>query len=224
MNAEHASVRVLLGAHVLGGLSPEERAEVDDHLAQCPDCRAEVVAFSVVPGLLGRGPIPGPLEPEAPREGSFAALLESVRRERRRTRRTMRLRALAAVACLVVLAGFVGWAMPRGGAEPRSTAGDPTGTVVVLTADTVSGPSGSAVLDERAWGTAVRLEATSLPSVGPMHLAVTDDAGRVEQAAIWGPTPTGSAVVEGATSIATDRIVRVTVVGPAGDLLTAVTR
>jgi hypothetical protein len=46
-----------LGAYVLDGLEPAERAAFERHLAGCADCRAELVELEVLPPLLGRVPL-----------------------------------------------------------------------------------------------------------------------------------------------------------------------
>ena len=41
-------------AYVLGGLSPAERREFEEHLASCPSCQAAVTELAAVPGLLAQ--------------------------------------------------------------------------------------------------------------------------------------------------------------------------
>jgi anti-sigma factor RsiW len=45
-------VQFLLGAYVLGGLSPADEADVQAHLAQCAQCRAECEELACVPSWL----------------------------------------------------------------------------------------------------------------------------------------------------------------------------
>jgi anti-sigma factor RsiW len=45
-------VQVLLGAYLLGGLSPAEDAAVREHLDRCALCRAEHDELACVPGWL----------------------------------------------------------------------------------------------------------------------------------------------------------------------------
>lgn len=47
-----------LGAYVLDALEPAERVAFERHLAGCPQCRAELADWSVLPPLLGRVPLP----------------------------------------------------------------------------------------------------------------------------------------------------------------------
>jgi hypothetical protein len=50
---EHRQFQELLGAYALDAVEPEERDEIEQHLAGCPRCRAEVVEHREVAGLLG---------------------------------------------------------------------------------------------------------------------------------------------------------------------------
>lgn len=49
----HAEIAELLGAYALDAVSPDEAAEIEEHLAECPRCRAEVSAHREVAGVLG---------------------------------------------------------------------------------------------------------------------------------------------------------------------------
>ena len=48
----HDDVQSLLGAYALDALDPDETAEVEEHLAGCPRCRAEVAAHRQTASLL----------------------------------------------------------------------------------------------------------------------------------------------------------------------------
>jgi hypothetical protein len=49
----HAEIAELLGAYALDAVSAEEAVEIEEHLAECPRCRAEVSAHREVAGVLG---------------------------------------------------------------------------------------------------------------------------------------------------------------------------
>ena len=49
----HDEITELLGAYALDAVSPEEAAEIEQHLTECPRCRAEVTAHREVAGVLG---------------------------------------------------------------------------------------------------------------------------------------------------------------------------
>jgi len=112
------------GPYVLGALSPEERHAFEQHLRECPDCRAEVRDLAGLPGLLSRVPLGDVLaeDPEPP-QTLLPALLDRVRRARR-TRRTVWISgSLALAACLIAVLALV--VVPGIG---RSTPGPPPAT------------------------------------------------------------------------------------------------
>jgi len=47
-------VRQTLGVYVVGATDPAERVLVDQHLAVCPECRAELAGLACLPVLLNR--------------------------------------------------------------------------------------------------------------------------------------------------------------------------
>jgi anti-sigma factor RsiW len=49
-----SEARLSLGVYVLGALDPDERAQVDSHLADCPECRAELAELEGLPALLAQ--------------------------------------------------------------------------------------------------------------------------------------------------------------------------
>ncbi len=120
----------MLGAYALDAVEPEEAAQLEDHLATCPRCRAEIdehrfVAGAMgntveelpphlwdrIAGQLGRGPVPVgvpdlgvPVDP-GPAPGEDEAAIVSIRTgRRRRPRRWVAAgAAVAAVAAIAVL-------------------------------------------------------------------------------------------------------------------------
>jgi anti-sigma factor RsiW len=50
---DHEQIQEMLGAYALDAVEPEERDEIERHLADCPRCRAEVAEHREVAGLLG---------------------------------------------------------------------------------------------------------------------------------------------------------------------------
>jgi anti-sigma factor RsiW len=49
----HDEITELLASYALDAVSPEEAAEIEEHLAGCPRCRAELAAHREVAGVLG---------------------------------------------------------------------------------------------------------------------------------------------------------------------------
>jgi anti-sigma factor RsiW len=99
------------GPYVLGALSPEDRRAFEEHLEECPQCRAEVQEFAGLPGLLSRLPaidVPSVLEGAAEPPGPVSvlpALLSRAGIERRSRRRRTAL--LGVAAALAIAAGSV---------------------------------------------------------------------------------------------------------------------
>lgn len=50
---DHEQLQEMLGAYAIDAVEPEERDEIERHLATCPRCRAEVAEHREVAGLLG---------------------------------------------------------------------------------------------------------------------------------------------------------------------------
>lgn len=237
---EHDTARLSLGAYVLGGLGPAQRAEVERHMAACPACQAELAGLAVVPALLRR--VEPPTQAKTPdtaagirtgRDGAAElepdrdvpiALLAQVRAERARTRKqTKRARATAAaagVAAAAALAVTVSLAVDErpAPASPTSPAAD-----IAMTPGETGPSSGRVGLEGRAWGTAVSLELQRLPAgTSFVAWAVADD-GRREQAATWTSTPTGAAKLSGATTIARVQLARLEVATTTGVRVLAAT-
>jgi anti-sigma factor RsiW len=60
---DHEEIQSLLGAFALDAVDPDEARAVEEHLATCPRCRAEVDTYVEVAGALGNSvePVPGQL-------------------------------------------------------------------------------------------------------------------------------------------------------------------
>ena len=106
----HDEISRLLGAYALDAVEPDERAIVEQHVAGCPQCRAEVAEHLEVAGLLGNE---GGVAPEGLWDRIAGALEETppplrlapVPLPARRGPST-RIVALAAAAALVVIAAL----------------------------------------------------------------------------------------------------------------------
>jgi anti-sigma factor RsiW len=123
---DHAAIEELLGAYALDAVEPDERDQIEAHLATCPRCRAEVAEHREVAALLGYGGAAAPegvwdriresLEPpppelrlavtpsessaapEVPAPGAPVADLEARRRHRSR----LRVALVGAAAAIVI--------------------------------------------------------------------------------------------------------------------------
>lgn len=198
-------MRLELGAYLIGSLAPSERSAVDQHLATCQLCRDELAELAPLPGLLAR------LDADearhqvlTPGPDLLPRTLDAVRAEQAGNRRRLgrwRTGALAAAAAAVIAVAVatVPAVLPDGAARTPYT---------VAAGGTAAG-MGS--MQERTWGTAVQLDLSGLPPAGGYEaLAVARD-GRSEVAATWGQTPSGRAVVNGATAIQRDDLASIDV-------------
>jgi hypothetical protein len=147
-------------------------------------------------------------------------LLSRMRAERSRDRRIARVRWLAAAAIVLVAAaiGFGVITADRGDRQPQAL---PSAELVVarFASAAGSGLSGEAVLTPKTWGVSVSLDVSRLEGDGPFKCQVHTATGQIEQAAIWGPTPTGNAKVIGASSIQVADVTEITVADRTGHIL-----
>ena len=212
MNQDHREVRLLLGAYLLGGLDPTDRATFETHLAGCALCRDELSQSAALPGLLRRVDNPGRRAVEQPDPETRARQLRVLMHRRARLRRR-RLNALVGVAAASVAAAVAAGLVF---APPLLRPSTPAAATVVELRPANSGGAGQAVLDPRPWGTSVTLTATGLPTQGPFALEVTGRSGSQERAASWGITSDGRVHVVGATSLTPDAIRQIQILGPDG--------
>lgn len=222
MSAEHDELHRLLGGYLLGGLDEADTDRLDGHLRDCDECRDELERLSPVPELLRRlpdaqGPSRGgaqaPINMSArPSPENIEGLLRRMRAERSRESRIARVRWLAAAA-VVLVAAAIGFGVIRGNREtaPPSVLPSPQLVTAQFQAAEGSGLTGQAVLTPKVWGVSVALDVTKLRGEGPFKCQVRSLQGQVEQAAIWGPTPSGNAKVIGASSIQLRNVRSVTV-------------
>jgi anti-sigma factor RsiW len=181
-------IRQSLGVYVVGSIDPAERAEVDAHLAECPECREELADLASLPALLRRvpvaearrlaaGDVPQALTPP-PDE-----LLRSLLRRVAGVRRARRWRAVAAAVAVVVAAVGGGVA---GGAALGSHPAPPAAAAETVSA---TAPGSGAHLVVRyqpmAWGTAMSVQVSGIPAGTVCRFRVTDAAGHVTVAGSW---------------------------------------
>ena len=213
-NGEHDELRRLLGGYLLGGLDEVDTDRLDAHLRDCDDCRAELDMLAPVPELLKRLPAAqradgepgaGPVLPIGTRPSAerIERLLSKMRAERNRERRVARVRWLAAAAVVLVAAaiGFGVITADRGGVRQPTVLPSPALVTAQFQPAAGSGLTGEAVLTPKTWGVSVALDVERLEGNGPFVCQVRNTSGQIEQAAIWGPTPSGNAKVIGASSI-----------------------
>jgi len=227
VSADHDELRRLLGGYLLGGLDEADTDRLDAHLRDCDKCRTELDLLAPVPEMLRAlddAPPAAVAAGSRPSPALIESLLARMRAERSRDRRRSMGRRLAAVAAVVLLvAAGVGVIVtrdqdPPAGPPPVAAPSQRAVTAVFEAADG-SGLAGQAVLTGKTWGVSIDLNVSKLPGRGPFVCRVSGDDGLVEQAAIWGPTPSGNAKVTGASSIQLRNVHAVAVADRDGHLL-----
>jgi hypothetical protein len=230
MSPDHDDLRRLLGGYLLGGLDEADTDRLDAHLRDCDECRDELDRLAPVPELLQRLPdaqraAGGGAQPlismsARPSQENVEGLLRRMRAERTRENRMARVRWLAAAA-VVLVAAVIGVGVIRGSQEhpPSQALPSPELVTAQFEAAQGSGLTGEAVLTPKTWGVSIALDVTKLRGEGPFLCQVKSMRGEVEQAAAWGPTPSGNAKVIGASSIQLRDVKSVSVADHDGHLL-----
>lgn len=184
----HREFRELLGAHLIGDLSPQESVALQAHLDGCPACRAELGDLAPVVEdlrLVDVDRLPGP--PSPPRdlgERVVAAVrAESELRDRRdaRERHRRRLRSIAAplasAAVAAVLAGTIAYRLAAPPAEPAPTVAieelEPT---VLVSSVRATGP---ALVVPHTWGVEVSFEGAGFDTGETYRTQFRTEDGRV---------------------------------------------
>ncbi len=214
-------------AYVLGALSPPDRQAFEAHLRTCAACATAVAELAGVPGLLARVSRDDAQEITDAGEHSAAPLpetllprLQGTVRFRRRRRALLQAAAavLVAVACLALGLWIGRPAPPAAAQQPQE--------VVALQATAAVPVDASVSLQDKAWGTELKLRCAYHDSSGsyPEHyqLWVVGDDGTGSEAAGW-KTAAGVPVmnITGATSLTRQQIATIEVRGENGEVLLA---
>jgi len=183
-------IRHSLGVYVLGAIDPAERAQVDEHLATCADCREELASLAGLPALLRRVPTAeaerlavadqaDPADPAA-EEPSADEMLPALLTRTVRARRVRRWRELAVAAAVAVLALGAGAAAASalGSSPPRS--GSHAQVAAWQTVSAVDSKTGATLTVKYAsmpWGTTMTARVLGIPSGTTCQFVVTDTHG-----------------------------------------------
>lgn len=189
--------RSSLGAYVLGGLEPDEVREVDEHLAGCAECRAELVELEEMKEYLGEVP------PEAfldgpPTDGDL--LLQRTLRQVRAESAPSPVvdappaapkkpaRWLAVAAAVVVVAGAIGGGVLIGRQTvdtPVAVETTPAGSKQVMVTDASTGTTMAATVEPRAGWSWVTVNIAGLKAGAECQMFVTDKSGKTYVAGSW---------------------------------------
>jgi len=197
---DHAEAQQSLGTYVLGAVDAAERTAVEEHLKTCAPCRAELVTFAGLPGLMGRltvDEVPdGRLLQPAP--SLLSATIAAVENERARNiRRVRRWRwaTFAAIGTDVAACVALIIVLTAESSTAPSTAGRPT------VASGQSAAIGAISLHSKPWGTQIHLVLAELPRQGIFIAWAIGNGGERTTVATWRATSNGRADVTGAAPI-----------------------
>ena len=187
-------IRQSLGVYVLGAIDPAERAQVDEHLATCADCREELASLAGLPALLRKVPtaeaerlavadqagLADPAAEDTPADAMLPSLLARTAKVRR-VRRWRELAAAAAVAVLALGAGAAGASVLGAG-----TSGPPSHVQAaarhtwhtVSAVDTQTGATLTVKYASVPWGTTMSARVSGIPPRTVCQFVVTDTHGR----------------------------------------------
>jgi anti-sigma factor RsiW len=189
-------IRHSLGVYVLGAIDPAERAQVDEHLATCADCREELAGLAGLPALLRRVPTAeaerlavadqtDPADPAAEKTAAGDEMLPSLLARTAQARRVRRWRELAAAAAVVVLAlgaGAAGASVLASGTSGSGPAshGQAAAKHTWHTVSAVDSTTGAVLTVKYAsvpWGTTMTAHVSGIPAGTVCEFVVTDTRG-----------------------------------------------
>jgi hypothetical protein len=213
-----------LGAYVLQTLDPDERRDVDAHLAQCEICRAELVELEAVRNVLDEMPPEALLHGPPDADLVLQRTLRQVRSEAGTRARRGWMPAVAAAA--VLLAGALGAGVAVGrGTAPEPRVAPPTaspavpGTRVGTTVDSATSVRMTAKVVPAAGWVRVNAAVNGIPAGENCRLIVIGRDGKREIAAGWIVSDKGEedgTTLDGSAAVAPDDVVAVEVQNTAG--------
>jgi anti-sigma factor RsiW len=185
-------IRQALGVYVLGAIDPAERAQVDEHLATCQECREELASLAGLPAMLRKVPIveaerlaAAEQDPELAGVPSTEMLTSLIARTAN-VRRIHRWRTLATAAAVAVVA-VGGGAFAANALQPAAA---PHGhQLVAWNHATGQGPAPGAQLTvkyrHQPWGTQMEVNVTGLQPGSVCQFQVTDATGGTSVVGSW---------------------------------------
>ncbi|MFC6163003.1 anti-sigma factor family protein [Kribbella jiaozuonensis] len=185
--------RTQLGAYALGALEPGEVAEVDEHLATCAECRAELAELEEMKDFLGEVPPEAFLE--GPPEGGDLLLQRTLREVRETSPEPVVVEApakrrssrwLMVAAAFVLVAGALGGGVALGRSTAPPQAAEPAAGYKEVTAtDTATGATMATTVEPRTGWSWVQVQVKGLTAGDQCQLLVTDKTGKTWTAGSW---------------------------------------
>jgi hypothetical protein len=221
--SEHTDI----GAYSLGLLEQADREAFEDHLAECPECAAELADLSGMAGLL-RGVDPVEAPDQEPPEAQVTELIR--RRVTRQRSRTRWQGALAAAAGLVLIAGGIAAGIAAAPQSKPVVAGPVLQGKLYSATSTATGAAGTVGLLTKGWGTQLTLKLSNVHGLLKCDLVAVSKTGEKQVSLAWMVPVAGYGVpghpapliIEGGTAIPMKDLTRIdidVVSGSGGTLL-----
>jgi hypothetical protein len=187
-------IRQALGVYVLGAIDPAERAQVDEHLATCLECREELAGLAGLPAMLRKVPVVeaerlAALDQEPELAGvPSAEMLTSLIGRTANVRRIHRWRTLATAAAVAIVA-LGGGAAVASALQPSAPQGPGQTHTVAWQQVSGAGPVAGAHLTVRYrphdWGTQMDVNVTGLRPGSVCEFRIVDSSGKASEVGSW---------------------------------------
>lgn len=186
-------IRQALGVYVLGAIDPAERAQVDEHLATCPECREELASLAGLPAMLRKVPVVEAERLAAAEEDPELTgmpspeMLTSLLGRTTNVRRIRRWRGLAAAAA-VALVAVAGGAAVTNALEPGGSGQGRSAPVTAWHEASGTGQAGAHLTvryRHKSWGTQMEVNVTGVRPGSVCEFQVTDKAGGKSVVGSW---------------------------------------
>ena len=188
-------IRQALGVYVLGAIDPAERAQVDEHLATCPECREDLASLAGLPALLRKVPIVEAERLAAPEQDPelagvpSAEMLTSLIARTAHVRRIHRWRTLATAAAVAIVALGGGAAVANALQPSAAPLGPGHAQTVAWRQTTGTGPAAGTHLTvkyrHQVWGTQMEVNVSGVPAGSVCKFQVVDASGRASVVGSW---------------------------------------
>lgn len=180
--------RTQLGAYALGALEPDEAREVDEHLATCAECRAELAELEEMKEFLGEVPPEAFLDGPPP-DGDL--LLQRTLREVRTAEAAAPAPAkrrspwLLVAAAVVLVAGALAGGVLIGRQSVGEADQPVAGSKHVTATDSTTGTRMATTVEPRAGWSWIQVQVDGLKAGAECEMVVIDKAGKTWVAGTW---------------------------------------
>ena len=187
-------IKQALGVYVLGAIDPAERAQVDEHLSSCQECREELASLAGLPAMLRKVPVVEAERLAAPEQDPELAgvpsteMLTSLIGRTANVRRMHRWRTVAGAAAVAIVAlgggAFVASAL-QSPSSPGSVSQHDGAWHRTSGTGTVIGAHLTVRYRPEPWGTQMEVNVTGLQPGSVCQFQVTDATGGTSVVGSW---------------------------------------